>query len=192
MIDEEIRMHLAYGKYAGEPPTCGNKKTYLTEEEATKAAKSLNSSGKARHEVEPYPCFWCSEAYETLFLNWHIGRKMTEKEREVFSRNSNVEMEVIEVLYAEILFGEVLKEKQSLLVHNRLLCEGFPCSIHNPLDNPMKDWPLLWRADKGSMERVCPHGIGYPAMEDIMFRERNNLPTISVFGSCPDCGLEVY
>lgn len=26
----------------------------------------------------------------------------------------------------------------------------------------MRDWELNWRADKGVMERLCPHGQGHP------------------------------
>lgn len=26
----------------------------------------------------------------------------------------------------------------------------------------MRDWPLNWRADRGVMERICPHGVGHP------------------------------
>jgi hypothetical protein len=26
----------------------------------------------------------------------------------------------------------------------------------------MRDWPLIWRNDRGIFERKCPHGIGHP------------------------------
>lgn len=46
-------------------------------------------------------------------------------------------------------------------VHSRKECDGRPCIIHNPSDHHMRDWPLIWREDRGIMERICPHGIGH-------------------------------
>jgi hypothetical protein len=45
-------------------------------------------------------------------------------------------------------------------------CEGFYCVIHNPCPGPWSDWPTFWRDDGRFMERVCPCGIGHPAVED--------------------------
>lgn len=74
-MDEKIKqLHLNAGKICGEEHTCKGKINYKSEETALKAADSLNKSGKARHEVEPYPCVFCS--------GWHIGRKMSLKELE--------------------------------------------------------------------------------------------------------------
>lgn len=70
-------MHLVAGEAAGEEATCGKKQKHENEEKATKAANSLNNSGKARHEVEPYPCYFCH--------GWHIGRKMSEEELRGYS-----------------------------------------------------------------------------------------------------------
>lgn len=47
--------------------------------------------------------------------------------------------------------------------HDSSLCEGRGCAIHNhPSDHALKDAPLLWRSDRGILERVCPHGVGHP------------------------------
>lgn len=47
-------------------------------------------------------------------------------------------------------------------VHDSSQCAGRPCTIHNRSDHHMRGWPQNWRADKGIMERICPHGIGHP------------------------------
>lgn len=64
--------HVNAGYAYGREATCVLKQRHATEEAATKAAESLNRSGRARHENEAYPCAWCRL--------WHIGRKMTEDE----------------------------------------------------------------------------------------------------------------
>lgn len=190
MINKEILMHLAYGHYAGEASTCGFdnrwKQVFDTEEAAIKAANSLNSSGKARHEVEAYPCYWCSDMCKLCVksgepfdmsvasFNWHIGRKLTNKERLVFSAHGFIDMEVIELIYAEAIFGSEFKSK--LKVHNRLLCAGENCCIHNPSNHALKNAPLIWRADRQMMERQCKHGIGHPDPDDTAFKKASGIP----------------
>lgn len=178
MKPEEINMHLATGRYYGQESTCGSKFQHVSEEAAVKAAKNLNNSGKARHEVEAYPCYWCSDPIpgtnpvEFAHLNWHIGRSMTVQERDILTpalAESILEMEEIQIQVAEPLYGIQIGEK-SLRVHNRKLCEGRNCSVHNPSDHHMKDWPLNWRGDRRIMERICPHGVGHPDPDDAEFR----------------------
>ena len=72
MDNEIIQLHLAAAKKAGQEKSCGKKQNHVTYENAYKASLSLNGSGKARHQVEPYPCPFCS--------GWHIGRVMTKQE----------------------------------------------------------------------------------------------------------------
>lgn len=55
-------------------------------------------------------------------------------------------------------------------VHPGTACEGRGCPIHHPTDHPMVTWPLLWRGDRGLMERTCPHGVGHPDFDDIIWR----------------------
>lgn len=48
-------------------------------------------------------------------------------------------------------------------VHSPDKCADGFCCIHNPSDHSMRDFPQLWRSDwGGTMERICPHGIGHP------------------------------
>jgi hypothetical protein len=54
-------------------------------------------------------------------------------------------------------------------VHPAALCQGHPCSIHNPSDHHMTGWRQHWRADRALMERVCPHSIGHPDPDHLAF-----------------------
>lgn len=47
-------------------------------------------------------------------------------------------------------------------IHDEGRCAGEHCCIHNPSDHAMRDFPRYWRADRGLMERICPHGVGHP------------------------------
>lgn len=51
-------------------------------------------------------------------------------------------------------------------VHNEEECYREECVIHNPTKGHTADWPLHWRSDRGFFERICPHGIGHPAVEE--------------------------
>jgi hypothetical protein len=55
------------------------------------------------------------------------------------------------------------------------------CVIHNPTDHHMREWPLIWREDRGFFERRCAHGIGHPDPDHLEFR-----PEDSVHG-CDGC-----
>lgn len=194
MIKNEIRMHLAFGKYAGRAATCGTKNIHVSEMAAIKAANSLNKSGKGRNVVEAYPCYWCNDGEVlALFLasgtdvipqNWHIGRKLTDRERAVFSLHGFIDMETVEIGYADPVFGA--ESIQELKVHNRLLCQGDYCCVHNPSNHPLKNAPLNWRADRGMMERICSHGVGHPDPDDMLFKKTNNIPYDSIHG-CDWC-----
>lgn len=60
---------------------------------------------------------------------------------------------------------------QNIVVHARNAgCEE-RCVIHNPSDHVMKDFPTNWRADRGLMERICPHGVGHPDPDDLAFKK---------------------
>lgn len=75
-------------------------------------------------------------------------------------------------------------------VHSPNACKGEPCTIHNPLDDHMKDWPLLWRADKKIFERTCEHGIGHPDAADAAFLKRVGRDWTSTHGCCGCCRPE--
>ena len=71
--------------------------------------------------------------------------------------------ETVTLGYAEPVHGTV-QGQAPVRVHPRAQCEGrgIPCCIHDPSPHHMRDWPMLWRADTGVMERTCPHGTGHP------------------------------
>ena len=58
-------LHLTAGRIAGPERTCGKKQKFATETAAVKAAGHHNKWEGRRHDVEPYPCFFCEQ--------WHIG-----------------------------------------------------------------------------------------------------------------------
>lgn len=51
---------------------------------------------------------------------------------------------------------------QKILVHEKAVCQGNHCVIHNPSTHCMSEYPTHWRDDRKLMERICPHGIGHP------------------------------
>lgn len=70
---------------------------------------------------------------------------------------------------------------QHLHVHTLADCDGektrmtlhrHPCVIHNPSFHHMNGWPTNWRADRGIMERICPHGVGHPDPDDMAYQRR--------------------
>jgi hypothetical protein len=69
-------------------------------------------------------------------------------------------------------------------------CSKYGCSIHNPSNHNMKDWPTHWRDDRGMMERICEHGVGHPDPDHINWVSRNVGPraasVVSIHG-CDGC-----
>lgn len=55
-----------------------------------------------------------------------------------------------------------LRDGRTLRTHLPEECEGQACCVHHPSAHPMRDWPQVWRPDRGLMERTCPHGVGHP------------------------------
>lgn len=55
-------------------------------------------------------------------------------------------------------------------VHPASKCAGQACTLHNPSDHHMKDWPMLWRDDRKIMERICPHGAGHPDPDEMAYQ----------------------
>lgn len=70
-------------------------------------------------------------------------------------------------------------------VHPAGLCAGTQCWVHNPSDHHMTGWPVRWRADKHTAERVCEHGIGHPDPDDRAYHHRQGRD-VSVHG-CDGC-----
>lgn len=56
--------------------------------------------------------------------------------------------------------------------HPASKCAGEFCCIHNPSPHGMRDWPMMWRADRYLMERICPHGVGHPDPDDLAHKHR--------------------
>jgi hypothetical protein len=54
-------------------------------------------------------------------------------------------------------------------MHLTTACAGRHCVVHNPSDHHMRSWPLVWRGDKGVMERTCQHGVGHPDPDDAAY-----------------------
>ncbi len=55
-------------------------------------------------------------------------------------------------------------------VHTVDKCAGRACVVHAPSDHHMRSWALNWRDDRGLMERLCPHGIGHPDPDDMVYQ----------------------
>lgn len=53
-------------------------------------------------------------------------------------------------------FNQVLSN-----VHSPTKCQGQFCTIHNPSEHHMRDWPWVLRSST-LIERVCSHGVGHP------------------------------
>lgn len=56
---------------------------------------------------------------------------------------------------------------QKMMVHNKGVCFGPNCVIHNPSNHIMKDFPTYWRSDRSLMERICIHSVGHPDPDGI-------------------------
>jgi len=68
---------------------------------------------------------------------------------------------------------------------------GELCTIHNQANDHMKDWPLLWRFDRGMFERICECGTGHPATEQVAFWKATLSPEDAeaqgIHGCCGCC-----
>lgn len=56
-----------------------------------------------------------------------------------------------------------------LHTHPPSACAGRHCWVHNPTPSHMMTWAIQWRDDKVTAERVCPHGIGHPDIDDVAY-----------------------
>ncbi len=78
--------------------------------------------------------------------------------------------------------GDTLVER----VHSPYACSGQVCVIHNPTVHRLSSWPMVWRADRGIVERVCTHGIGHPDPDQFEFWLSHGRPEEVVHG-CDGC-----
>lgn len=59
-------------------------------------------------------------------------------------------------------------------VHDRALCAGHPCCVHNPTETYLTyGWRQHWRADRQLMERLCRHGVGHPDPDHLDYVRRS-------------------
>lgn len=54
-------------------------------------------------------------------------------------------------------------------VYSPTACAGEHCWVHDPSPTHMVTWPVRWRPDKQTAERMCPHNIGHPDPDDVAF-----------------------
>lgn len=151
ITDSSREMHKAFAAYWGEENSCtspARAKVKYSEQAAYKAAAKMTAKNTDGKLLEAYPCPFCEF--------WHIGRAMTFDEILVWSNpdlRDRIPPRISEW------------EKTGKMKHHAIsLCEGRPCTIHNPSDHHMKDWPIIWRWDRYPLlaERQCPHGTGHP------------------------------
>ena len=71
-------------------------------------------------------------------------------------------------------------------IHPETACAGRHCVIHNPSDHPLRDATMIWRSDKGIMERLCEHGIGHDDPDDYAYR-RTIDPNATAIHGCDGC-----
>lgn len=76
-----------------------------------------------------------------------------------------------------------------LSVHDPLLCELRPCTVHNRSEHLLRGYPQVWRADRGFMERRCPHGVGHPDPDEA--HSPGGIPDGGVHG-CDGCCAGAY
>lgn len=76
--------------------------------------------------------------------------------------------------------------------HGADRCAGRPCCVHNPSDHHMRDWPLVFRFDRGALgERICPCGIGHPDPDSLTHlltvMPPDDADAMGVHGCCGHC-----
>lgn len=79
-----------------------------------------------------------------------------------------------------------LESGQRIMVHAQKYCIGRFCSIHDPMPGPWESWPRYWRHDRLIMERICPHGVGHPAVEQLRWWDLTGRSYMAIHG-CDGC-----
>lgn len=75
-------------------------------------------------------------------------------------------------------------------VHSPVLCSAqSACPMHNPSDHHMRGWPVIWRDDRGILERICPtHGVGHPDPDQYPYWDALGIGDVmAVHGCCLCC-----
>lgn len=77
-------------------------------------------------------------------------------------------------------------------VHSPVLCASqSACPMHNPSQHHMRGWRVVWRNDRGILERVCPHGCGHPDPDQFPFWDLTGQDWQAVHG-CDGCCTPPY
>jgi hypothetical protein len=76
-------------------------------------------------------------------------------------------------------------------VHEETLeCQERGCVIHAPSAHCMQEFRTHWRDDRGLMERICPHGVGHPDPDHLMWVERTRGREARIVESVHGCCLD--
>lgn len=59
-----------------------------------------------------------------------------------------------------------------LRVHEKTSCAGEACCLHDPSEHPLRDAPMLYRGDRGFIERTCDHAVGHPDPDSLAYLAR--------------------
>lgn len=71
--------------------------------------------------------------------------------------------------------------------HSEESCKSqFSCAIHRPSEHNMSDFPQNFRPDTGVIERICPHGIGHPDPDHMVWARSVGMDWHGVHG-CDLC-----
>lgn len=115
-------------------------------------------------------CIWWDLKEWWFFRRRHISKFET---RTIYPDDS-IEIEGVRLLH----------------VHDRDVCDGRVCVIHNPTDHHMRGWKLHWRGDRGIFERLCPcHKIGHPDPDQGPFWEEMGQDWQWTHGCCGACAI---
>lgn len=64
------------------------------------------------------------------------------------------------------------------------------CTLHNPSEHHMCDWPLSLSEDFPTlMQRTCTHGLGHPDPDSVAYFRRCGIPGIGVH-TCDGCCID--
>jgi hypothetical protein len=73
-------------------------------------------------------------------------------------------------------------------VHSPDACAPqYACPMHRPTEHHMRGWEVVWRADRGILERVCAHGVGHPDPDQFSYWKANGMEAEAVHGCCGCC-----
>lgn len=104
------------------------------------------------------------------------------KAREQFTRDQGTSAWLLAMLAEVQSMRAVPIEKMH--THGPELCAGQVCCIHNPSNHWMRGWRQVWRPDRAIVERICPHGVGFPDPDDLKVKAGDD-----VYGGCGKCRI---